>query len=85
MISITFVQHFRVGKDKLGEDEQLDYDSDAYIMYHALNVDWPCLSFDIVNDNLGTERSRVQVVASHWRSLVPYDIVCCGWYSGRYG
>ena len=52
------VEHFRVGKDKLGEDEQLDYDSDAYIMYHALNVDWPCLSFDIVNDNLGTERSR---------------------------
>ncbi|KAK8798855.1 hypothetical protein WA158_007939 [Blastocystis sp. Blastoise] len=49
---------FRVGKDSLVEGEELDYDSSAYIMYHALNVEWPCLSFDVVNDNLGLERSR---------------------------
>jgi ribosome assembly protein RRB1 len=27
-------------------------------MYHALNVNWPCLSFDIFPDSLGQLRSK---------------------------
>lgn len=52
-------QVFKIGKDKLEEGEHLDYDNSAYKMYHRLNVDWPCLSFDIVTDNLGILRDRV--------------------------
>jgi len=28
-------------------------------MYHALSTEWPCLSFDVVKDNLGDSRHRV--------------------------
>lgn len=27
-------------------------------MYHAMNVEWPCLSFDILRDNLGKGRTK---------------------------
>ena len=49
---------FRIGKDKLEEGEQLEIDNSAYKMYHRLNVEWPCLSFDVVADNLGSNRTR---------------------------
>ena len=42
----------------LGEDEQLDYDSSAYLLYHAMQVQWPCLSFDILQDQLGGLRTK---------------------------
>lgn len=42
----------------LGEDETLEPDDSVYIMRHAMNVHWPCLSFDILKDNLGHERQR---------------------------
>eukprot|EP01089_Gocevia_fonbrunei_P016368 TRINITY_DN5043_c0_g1_i3.p1 TRINITY_DN5043_c0_g1~~TRINITY_DN5043_c0_g1_i3.p1 ORF type:complete len:443 (-),score=128.96 TRINITY_DN5043_c0_g1_i3:17-1345(-) len=42
----------------LGENEVLEYDSSAYDMLHALTVEWPCLSFDIIRDNLGFQRTR---------------------------
>jgi len=49
---------YRPGIDKLAEGEQLEYDSSTYLMYHKLNVEWPCLSFDILQDKLGECRSK---------------------------
>lgn len=42
---------------KLGVDEQLMPDESVYIARHTLSYAWPCLSFDILADNLGTDRS----------------------------
>jgi ribosome assembly protein RRB1 len=42
----------------LGEDETLDYDSSAYLLYHAMQVQWPCLSFDVLSDQLGGLRTK---------------------------
>jgi len=44
--------------DSLEEGDTLEYDPSAYIMYHALNTEWPCLSFDFIRDNLGDGRLR---------------------------
>ena len=40
----------------LEEDEQLEADPSAYLMLHTMNTEWPCLSFDIAADSLGSER-----------------------------
>ena len=37
---------------------QLEPDQSAYEMLHRLNVTWPCLSFDVLQDALGSERSQ---------------------------
>ncbi|KAJ8327540.1 hypothetical protein BDV3_003361 [Batrachochytrium dendrobatidis] len=42
---------------KLGENEVLVADQSAYQMLHTMNVEWPCLSFDIARDNLGAGRT----------------------------
>lgn len=42
----------------LKEDEQLVCDQSAYIMLHQAQTGAPCLSFDIVPDNLGNDRSE---------------------------
>ena len=49
---------WRPGIDKIEEGEELEYDPSAYIMYHSLRTEWPCLSFDILKDNLGENRQR---------------------------
>lgn len=49
---------WKAGVDELPEGEELEYDSTAYHMYHSLRPEWPCLSFDIIRDKLGTNRSR---------------------------
>ena len=51
-------QVWRPGIDQLPEGEELEYDPSAYIMYHSLRTEWPCLSFDILRDNLGDVRQR---------------------------
>ena len=48
---------WRAGIDPIGEDEELDYDPTAYDCLHRFMLDWPCLSFDIVKDDLGGPRS----------------------------
>ncbi|KAG7661139.1 rrb1 [[Candida] subhashii] len=40
----------------LGPDEVLEADPSVYEMLHNVNLPWPCLTVDIIPDNLGDER-----------------------------
>jgi len=40
----------------LKENEELEYDPEAYRMFHTFETDNPCLSFDVLNDQLGDKR-----------------------------
>ncbi|KZV74849.1 WD40 repeat-like protein [Peniophora sp. CONT] len=54
---------FIPGVHTLGKDEILEPDDSVYIMRHTLNVTWPCLSFDVLRDNLGDGRQRFPATA----------------------
>lgn len=56
-------QAFIPGHHVLGKDEILEPDDSVYIMRHALDVNWPCLSFDVLRDNFGEERQRYPATA----------------------
>ncbi|EFP80022.1 ribosome biosynthesis protein rrb1 [Puccinia graminis f. sp. tritici] len=45
--------------NKLAEDEELVADPTAYKMLHSLSLTWPALSFDVLRDDLGEQRSRM--------------------------
>ncbi|KAF2806295.1 glutamate-rich WD repeat-containing protein 1 [Mytilinidion resinicola] len=47
---------FMPGRNKLSAGETLAPDFTAYQMLHALESPWPCLSCDIVGDQLGSDR-----------------------------
>ncbi|KAI4097270.1 MAG: hypothetical protein L6R37_006832 [Teloschistes peruensis] len=47
---------FIPGRDKLLAGELLSPDVSTYQMLHNLTTTWPCLSFDIVPDQLGNDR-----------------------------
>jgi ribosome assembly protein RRB1 len=51
------LQVWRPGLDPVGEDEELDYDPTAYDCLHRFNLEWPCLSFDMLRDDLGAPRA----------------------------
>ncbi|TFK30849.1 glutamate-rich WD repeat containing 1 [Coprinopsis marcescibilis] len=51
------------GLHTLESDEVLVADESVYIMRHSMNVNWPCLSFDVLRDNLGDERRRFPATA----------------------
>lgn len=40
----------------LGPDEVLEADPSVYEMLHNVNMPWPCLTLDVLPDNLGSER-----------------------------
>lgn len=42
---------------KLGPDEHLVPDNSVYQALHSLSYAWPCLSFDVLRDNLGADRA----------------------------
>ena len=54
-------QVWRSGVQKLEDIEELEYDPSAYIMYHSMQTEWPCLSFDFLKDDLGDTRHRVRL------------------------
>jgi len=56
-------QVFIPGTHALGKDEILEADESVYVMLHNMGVDWPCLSFDVLRDNLGDERQRLPATA----------------------
>lgn len=58
------VKHiWRPGVDELQEGEQLDVEPGTYDMLHRAQVEWPCLSFDIIRDNLGAQRTAYPMTA----------------------
>jgi Histone-binding protein RBBP4 or subunit C of CAF1 complex len=65
-------QVWRPGIDQIAEGEALEYDPSAYVMYHSLQTEWPCLSFDILKDDLGESRQRVRKI-SDWQDT--YSLV----------
>lgn len=54
---------FIPGVHQLAKDEILEPDESVYLMRHSMNVNWPCLSFDVLRDNLGEERQRFPATA----------------------
>jgi len=40
---------------------EMEYDAKAYDMMHFMKVEWPCLSFDVITDELGGARERVRM------------------------
>ncbi|KAI9709590.1 MAG: ribosome biosynthesis protein rrb1 [Bogoriella megaspora] len=47
---------FMPGRNQLSNGETLAPDLSTYVMLHTLTSTWPCLSLDILRDNLGNDR-----------------------------
>lgn len=71
---------WRPDVNQLGADEVLDYDSTTYDMMHPLNVEWPCLSFDILLDKEGYERTKVRLAQMHLHRSVIFNFQISGHY-----
>lgn len=50
-------QVWQPGLHPLGEDEELEFDPTAYDLLYPFQLEWPCLSFDILRDELGADRT----------------------------
>ena len=51
-------QTFIPGRSILQPGQTLTPDPSTYEMLHTMSTTWPCLSFDVVRDNLGDNRQR---------------------------
>ena len=51
-------QTFIPGRSILQPGQSLTPDPSTYEMLHTLSTPWPCLSFDVVRDNLGNNRKQ---------------------------
>jgi ribosome assembly protein RRB1 len=49
---------FIPGRSALLPGQSLTPDASTYEMLHTLSTPWPCLSFDVVRDNLGEDRKK---------------------------
>lgn len=54
----TKEQTFIPGRSILQPGQSLAPDPSTYEMLHVFSTTWPCLSFDIIRDNLGDNRKR---------------------------
>lgn len=57
------LQIWRPGIDEVKEGEQLDVEPGTYDMLHRAQVEWPCLSFDVMRDALGAQRTTYPMTA----------------------
>ena len=55
-------QTFIPGRSKLLAGESLTPDTSTYEMIHSLTANWPCLSFDLIPDNLGDNRKTYPAI-----------------------
>lgn len=53
-------QAWLAGAQPLEEGQVLEPDQSAYEMLHRMGVNWPCLSFDVLLDNLGPAEERIK-------------------------
>ncbi|XP_044946874.1 protein HEAT STRESS TOLERANT DWD 1-like [Hordeum vulgare subsp. vulgare] len=51
-------QVWQPGVDALEEGEELQFDPEAYNYLRGFSIGWPCLSFDVLRDQLGLVRSE---------------------------
>ncbi|CAE7321083.1 rrb1 [Symbiodinium natans] len=54
---------WRPGVDVIEDGEQLDVEPGTYDMLHRAQVEWPCLSLDVVRDDLGAQRTSYPMTA----------------------
>ena len=54
---------YRPGIDPLEDGQVLEPEPGTYKMLHKLQVQWPCLSFDILGDSLGKNRTKYPMTA----------------------
>jgi len=51
------IKAFRPGIDEMEDGDELVYDRSAYHVNQSFYLEWPCLSFDILRDSLGFNRT----------------------------
>ncbi|KAK9839919.1 hypothetical protein WJX74_000375 [Apatococcus lobatus] len=49
---------WRPDTDAVGEGEELQHDPSAYDCLHSFSLEWPCLSLDVLRDDLGQPRTH---------------------------